>query len=642
MPTIDDVDPPSTTDKPPRPTARSVADDARVWLTSKNVDGILHDLVTSMVRDRPVNIETYAKDYFTNLMTKLDDARVSSDEAQVRVSKDKAEEQESESVPVAEGASEDVTTVVALPQEEQLDSQNPARAAEPDRRQSGGEGAGDAVPYDDALEPLEDRPSPEELSEKFPAPVARGIFPASLRRVGEGNYGYVLQGAVEVSHAHTPESEPTSTTRHQQSERYAIKVVPIRAQWTLDEAAATELISREAKTLLSATTESGSKEAVKDKVKCKSVALLGCRNPLSENKLSCARCALLGAHAVLQLHGPVCYDAETDALWIPLTWAPITLETCIQERRRSRRRSNGNDSTPYFSLDELRHVASQLLCALHFLTTTCGVVHLDVKPANVLLTHRWWPASSASSEPADNSGDEEEVGSDLLDNDSGGGGTTDFFFKPANVLLTHRWWPVPSEPADNSGDEEEEVGSDLLDDDSGGGGATVAAAASLLFPQLYLGDFGLIQHIGAKKCQLGDFVYMSPEIFWPSRDADNGEGRSREDDDGDEDWDQEDNDSPSTSTTRRALKFHPTHDVWSLGVLLLHMMEGEEPFTLNEQRRFEAMEDNYMCPSPKHTSAWPMELIHFLTMCFERDYNRRPTPHEMLKHPFLLVTQGTQ
>jgi serine/threonine protein kinase len=47
------------------------------------------------------------------------------------------------------------------------------------------------------------------------------------------------------------------------------------------------------------------------------------------------------------------------------------------------------------------------------------------------------------------------------------------------------------------------------------------------------------------------------------------------------------------------------------------------------------MEDNYMCPAPKHTSAWPMELIHFLSLCFERDYDRRPTAHNLLRHRFL-------
>lgn len=367
----------------------------------------------------------------------------------------------------------------------------------------------------------ESRPTTAELQSRFPNPLSIGIHPLSMDKVGEGNYGYVLQGAATVASCH---DAPSSTA-------YAIKVVPIRATWTLDEAKYTQRISD----AVTALTSPVPLRAAKNTTQCSASSLKAADGDLLR----------LGSECVLTLTADIAYDADTDALWIPLTWTPVTLQECIHQRKQQQQTG---ERTTLFSTIEVQHVLRRVLQALHFLTTGVGLVHLDVKPSNVLLKVPWW--------------------------DNASGGATAY-----GSVVSSRRSEKRSVP---------------------------------LLPEIFLGDYGLVQPIGGSVAQLGDFVFMAPEIYWCGDDA-----------------------LPLTQTTPLVEVYHPQHDTWSVGVLLLNLLEGECPFLWEGRERFVAMEDNYLVPMVKNTSMWPSDLLSFLLQCFERDVRRRPTAKSLLEHPFL-------
>jgi serine/threonine protein kinase len=269
------------------------------------------------------------------------------------------------------------------------------------------------------------------------------------------------------------------------------------------------------------------------------------------------RVALEGSSRVVTLQGECCYDRPTDSLWIPLTWMPHSLEQCI---------ANRVETTPpgdlVFSVKELQHAARQLLQALHFLAVECGLCHLDTKPANILLSHSW--------------------------------------------RVPVRPHPGSDEASTTTSSSTDSIGSAALDN-----GAN--------FPDLYLCDFGLAQRISTPILQLGDFLFMPPEIYWAKYDGEDGQPQLSE----------------------KVETFRSTHDVWSVGATVLNMMEGMAAFTAGAGELFAFFEGNFVSPAPRNSTCWPMELNDFLLKCFERDVSKRPTPLQMLHHPFFQYDEET-
>eukprot|EP00658_Telonema_sp_P-2_P028766 TRINITY_DN21992_c0_g1_i1.p1 TRINITY_DN21992_c0_g1~~TRINITY_DN21992_c0_g1_i1.p1 ORF type:complete len:175 (-),score=37.91 TRINITY_DN21992_c0_g1_i1:186-710(-) len=96
----------------------------------------------------------------------------------------------------------------------------------------------------------------------------------------------------------------------------------------------------------------------------------------------------------------------------------------------------------------------------------------------------------------------------------------------------------------------------------------------------------------------------------------------------------------SSSSTRVAdhvdmNTFQEVHDVWSVGCILLHMLDGCPISTWDSEDYFGALRDNYLTPFPRHPSRWPSDLLHLLAVMLEKDPRRRAEAYELLStHPF--------
>lgn len=76
-------------------------------------------------------------------------------------------------------------------------------------------------------------------------------------------------------------------------------------------------------------------------------------------------------------------------------------------------------------------------------------------------------------------------------------------------------------------------------------------------------------------------------------------------------------------------------DIWSLGILVLEMAEGEPPYA-NEI--FEVVVENILKnPAPKLKSKlkWTKDLVNFISLCLRKEPGERLTAEELLKHPFI-------
>lgn len=111
-----------------------------------------------------------------------------------------------------------------------------------------------------------------------------------------------------------------------------------------------------------------------------------------------------------------------------------------------------------------------------------------------------------------------------------------------------------------------------------------------------LGDFGLavqLEHSCSKRATVcGTVLYMAPEVF--------GDGA--------------------------VLK----SDVWSLGISIIEIAEGKNPF--ENCNPFEVM--NIVCngdPPSFSSSTWSTDLVEFVKRCLVRDVKERASVEELMK-----------
>ncbi|RNF23313.1 putative protein kinase [Trypanosoma conorhini] len=170
--------------------------------------------------------------------------------------------------------------------------------------------------------------------------------------------------------------------------------------------------------------------------------------------------------------------------------------------------------------------------------------------------------------------------------------------KVDNILLSSPW--VSSGPEPNA--------ALPLPMEEASGAPGDAAAPPL--PQVVLGDLGLAQPLGTPIMQLGDFSTMAPEVYWAPE-------------------------SRANCPACRTPVFCASSDTWSVGCVLLQMINGLEYSAWGASDMFAALEENYVSPALRHPEVWPMQLNDFIARCFERDPRRRMQAADALRHPFL-------
>merc|ERR1719220_935557 len=84
--------------------------------------------------------------------------------------------------------------------------------------------------------------------------------------------------------------------------------------------------------------------------------------------------------------------------------------------------------------------------------------------------------------------------------------------------------------------------------------------------------------------------------------------------------------------------YGPKVDVWSLGILGIEMVEGEPPY-LNEKplRALFLIASNGTpeIENKEKLAEESPEFVQFLCSCLEMDVEKRPSPSQLLRHPFM-------
>jgi len=119
--------------------------------------------------------------------------------------------------------------------------------------------------------------------------------------------------------------------------------------------------------------------------------------------------------------------------------------------------------------------------------------------------------------------------------------------------------------------------------------------------QVVLADFGTAMYLDDPCEQLGDFAFMSPEVY------------------------------------RAEGNYTASNDVWGIGISALCFVQGETPFLgsgFDVEHTFEILEKCRVAPSLNDPTQWSPLFGDFLARCFLAP-DMRPTAGELLSHPFL-------
>eukprot|EP01114_Cavostelium_apophysatum_P012705 TRINITY_DN2903_c0_g1_i1.p1 TRINITY_DN2903_c0_g1~~TRINITY_DN2903_c0_g1_i1.p1 ORF type:complete len:530 (+),score=123.23 TRINITY_DN2903_c0_g1_i1:167-1756(+) len=76
-------------------------------------------------------------------------------------------------------------------------------------------------------------------------------------------------------------------------------------------------------------------------------------------------------------------------------------------------------------------------------------------------------------------------------------------------------------------------------------------------------------------------------------------------------------------------------DVWSLGIMVMEMAEGEPPYIKYPQGKALYMISTQGAPPLKKPKSWSADFKQFVALCLERDPTKRVTTASLLEHPFL-------
>jgi len=76
-------------------------------------------------------------------------------------------------------------------------------------------------------------------------------------------------------------------------------------------------------------------------------------------------------------------------------------------------------------------------------------------------------------------------------------------------------------------------------------------------------------------------------------------------------------------------------DIWSLGIMLMEMAEGEPPYMEFPPLRALFLITTKGIPPLKEPHKWSADFNDFFNRCLEKEVEKRPTAEELMKHPFM-------
>jgi misshapen/NIK-related kinase len=83
-------------------------------------------------------------------------------------------------------------------------------------------------------------------------------------------------------------------------------------------------------------------------------------------------------------------------------------------------------------------------------------------------------------------------------------------------------------------------------------------------------------------------------------------------------------------------------DMWSLGITCIELADGEPPLCSMHPMRALFLIPRNPPPRLKQPRKWSRKLLHFLDLCLIKDYTRRPTADNLLKHEFVHIPNDRQ
>jgi len=76
-------------------------------------------------------------------------------------------------------------------------------------------------------------------------------------------------------------------------------------------------------------------------------------------------------------------------------------------------------------------------------------------------------------------------------------------------------------------------------------------------------------------------------------------------------------------------------DIWSLGIMVMEMAEGEPPYMEFPPLRALFLITTKGIPPLKEPEKWSSDFQDFVNQCLIKEVDDRPGAEELLKHPFL-------
>lgn len=77
-------------------------------------------------------------------------------------------------------------------------------------------------------------------------------------------------------------------------------------------------------------------------------------------------------------------------------------------------------------------------------------------------------------------------------------------------------------------------------------------------------------------------------------------------------------------------------DIWSLGIMVMEMAEGDPPYMDFPPLRALFLITTKGIPGLKNPERWTPEFKDFVAQCLEKDAENRPTADQLLMHPFIM------